>query len=100
MNFSFHPEAETEFFEAIEYFDGCEDGLGLDFSREIFAAINRVTGFPNAWPPISDFLRRCLVKRFPYGIIYEVENDEIFILVVMQLNRDPDYWKHRLSTDR
>lgn len=39
MTFSFHPEAETEFRGAIEYYEECEAGLGCDFSLEVFAGI-------------------------------------------------------------
>jgi len=30
MNYSFHPEAEKELNEAIDYYEGCKNGLGLD----------------------------------------------------------------------
>ena len=30
------------------------------------------------------------------GVLYSIEDDGIFILAVMHLRRDPDYWKHRL----
>jgi len=39
MTFSFHPEAESEFHEAIDYYENCESGLGYDFSVEVFATI-------------------------------------------------------------
>lgn len=42
-------------------------------------------------------VRRCLVNRFPFGVIYSVEQGEIFILAVMHLRRHPDYWKDRLQ---
>lgn len=96
MSFDFHPEAELEFFEAIAYYDRNREDLGLEFAREIFSTINRIVRFPTAYPAISNQHRRCLVKRFPYGIIYEIIGDEIFILVVMHLSRDNEYWKTRL----
>jgi toxin ParE1/3/4 len=40
-------------------------------------------------------VRRCLLNRFPYGIIYSPESDVIFILAIMNLHRHPDYWKNR-----
>ena len=97
MNYSFHPEAEIEFFEAIDYYEDCGDGIGLEFSREIFAAIKRIVNFPRAWPPFSNRSRRCLVKRFPYGIVYRIVQDEIIIFAVMQLNRKPGYWEERIK---
>jgi toxin ParE1/3/4 len=97
MNFSFHPEADEEFVEAVAYYEGCEPGLGLDFSREIDATIRNALDYPTLWPEIEDEVRRCLVHRFPYGVLYSVESDGIFILAVMNLHRDPEYWKHRLG---
>ncbi|MBF0560396.1 MAG: type II toxin-antitoxin system RelE/ParE family toxin [Nitrospirae bacterium] len=95
MTFSFHPEAEAEFNEAIEYYEGCELGLGYDFSIEVLAAIQNIINYPIAWLIIVDDVRRCLVNRFPCGVVYSIEQDEIFILAIMNLRRQPDYWKNR-----
>lgn len=69
MTFSFHPEAETEFLEAIEYYEERERGPGYDFSIEVFATIQNIVTYPTAWPVIEEGFRRCLVNRFPYGVI-------------------------------
>lgn len=95
MNFSFHPEAETELNEAIQYYEECEAGLGFDFSIEVFASIQHIVCYPHAWPIMVEHVRRCLVNRFPFGLIYSIEEREIFILAVMHLRRHPDYWKDR-----
>jgi toxin ParE1/3/4 len=95
MTFSLHPEAEKEFLEAIEYYEEREPGLGYDLSIEVFAAVQNIVTYPVAWPIIEEGFRRCLVNRFPYGVIYSIEHDEIFILAVMHLRRHPDYWKSR-----
>jgi hypothetical protein len=97
MNIVFHPEAEAEFTDAIEYYENCEYGLGLDFAREIQATIRNVADYPAMWPKIEDQVRRCLVHRFPYGLLYCVEPGGVFLLAVMNLHRDPDYWKHRIK---
>jgi len=65
MTFSFHPEAEEEFNQAIEYYENNEIGLGYDFSIEVHSAIQNIISFPTAWPIIEEDMRRCLVKRFP-----------------------------------
>ena len=44
MNFSFHPDAEAEFFEAIDYYESCEQGLGYDFSIEVHSTIQYIQG--------------------------------------------------------
>ena len=95
MTFSFHPEAEAEFNESIEYYEEREQGLGYDFSIEVFECIQKIVNYPTAWPVIEEDIRRCLVNRFPYGIIYSIEQSGIFVLAVMHLSRHPDYWKNR-----
>lgn len=95
MTFSFHPEAESEFHEAINYYEDCESDLGYDFSIEVLATIQNIVNYPTAWPVIEEDIRRCLVNRFPYVVVYSIEEGAIFILAVMHLRRHPDYWKNR-----
>lgn len=95
MSFSFHPEAEEEFNIAIEYYEDIEPGLGYDFSLEVYSTIQRSIEFPKAWAVLEGEIRRSLVRRFPYGVLYSEEQDEIIIVAVMNLHRNPDYWKHR-----
>lgn len=95
MTFLFHPEAEEEFLAAIDYYEDREVGLGYDFSAEVFAAIQNIVNYPDAWPVIEEDVRRCLVNRFPFSVIYSIEQGGIFILTVMHLRRHPDYWRHR-----
>jgi len=94
MKYSFHPLAKKELIEAVEYYEECR-GLGMEFSKEIFSTIQRITEFPRAWFKLSKNTRRCLTKRFPYGVIYEVNKDDVLIIAIMQLNRKPGYWEKR-----
>lgn len=95
MKYSFHPEAEAEFSHAVAYYEERENSLGYDFAVEVYSAIERAACHPRAWPIIEDGMRRALVSRFPYGIIYSEEKGKLFIVAVMHLHRDPDYWKDR-----
>jgi len=98
MSCFFHPEAKKEFSDAVGYYESCSEGLGLEFSNDIYATIQRIVNYPYAWSYFSESSRRCLAKRFPFGVIYQVleNSNEIMIIAVMQLNRKPDYWKRRL----
>ena len=95
MRYSFHPLAIAELNGAIDYYEELQSGLGLEFAKEIFSSIQRVIEFPTAWSSLSPNTKRCLVNRFPYGIIYQILNNEILIVAVMQLNRKPSYWEDR-----
>ena len=95
MIFDFHPEAETEFVAAISYYEGCETGLGEDFSIEVFASIQNILSYPHTWPILELDVHRCLTNRFPYAVLYSIAADRIYILAVMHLHRHPDYWTSR-----
>ena len=97
MIFSFHHEAETEFYEAIDFYECSEQGLGYDFSIEIYSTIRNILDYPSAWPVLEGDVRRCLANRFPYAVLYSIEPAKIFILAVMHLHRNPDYWKVRVA---
>ena len=95
MNYFFHPEAQAEFNEAVVYYEECEPGLGEDFVFEVYSAIQNILSYPEAWPVLVDDVRRCLTARFPFGVLYSIDKDGIFVLAIMHLHRHPDYWKHR-----
>ncbi|MCD6294685.1 MAG: type II toxin-antitoxin system RelE/ParE family toxin [Deltaproteobacteria bacterium] len=96
MKFYFHEDAETEFDRAIEYYEDARSGLGLEFAQEVYVAITRVIQFPDAWSPMSKNTRRCLVSRFPFGIICQVKSDYVRIIAVADLRRRPNYWRDRV----
>lgn len=96
MRFLFHPEAETEFFAAIDWYEARSTGLGVDFAAEIYATVQRAASMPLAWPRIDGDVRRALANRFPYGVLYAPRNDSIYVLAVMHLSRYPTYWQNRM----
>jgi len=95
MNFRFHSEAEQELYAAIDYYEDCNKGLGYDFAIEVHSAVERIMAYPNAWPVLEDGIRRCLTRRFPFAILYITEPDNIYILAIMNLHREPGYWNQR-----
>ena len=50
---------------------------------------------PTRYAVIDEDVRRCMARRFPYGILYTIEQDYILILAVMHSSREPGYWKSR-----
>ncbi len=98
MKHSFHPEAKKELKEAVKYYNECGSGLGYIFLEEVQTTIKRIIQFPESWSPLSKNTRRCLTRRFPYGIIYQIlEDKSILIVAVMHLNREPGYWEDRID---
>jgi plasmid stabilization system protein ParE len=87
--------AQQELDEAIEYYNGESPGLGDAFLLETVAAIDRIRRFPEAWHPLGAEIRRCRLRRFPYGLIYSKDQDGILILAVAHTHREPGYWRDR-----
>ncbi|MCL5289711.1 MAG: type II toxin-antitoxin system RelE/ParE family toxin [Eubacteriales bacterium] len=96
MNIVFLEPARVEFFDAIEYYNSQSEGLGFEFSGEVQATIERIVQYPEAWSPISKRTRRCRMKKFPYGVIYQVSGETILIIAIMHLHRNPQSWKARI----
>ena len=92
----FHPDAEDEFISAARFYEDQTTGLGLDFIRTVQATYERLLEFPRSGTPFGRRLRRVLVPKFPYGLLYRVEPDRIYIVAVTHLRRRPGYWRHRL----
>lgn len=95
MTFEFHPEARIEFIDAIAYYENSSKGVGLRFSSEVYATINRVTARPNSWPRLTENTRRCLTRRFPYSIVYEVREQDVLVIAIAHFSRRPFYWSDR-----
>jgi plasmid stabilization system protein ParE len=88
--------AERELKEAMEFYESAREGLGAEFLAEVEATANLIESFPLAWTSLSPRTRRCRTHRFPYGLFYQVRHDEILIVSVMDLRRDPKRWEQYL----
>lgn len=99
MKIRFLYAAQKELDEAVEWYNDQSDKLGLQFLNEVNGAIKRIHSFPYACVEIEDGIRRCLVKRFPYGVIYGLDMDQerLVIIAVAHLHRKPGYWKDRVA---
>lgn len=95
----FLPEAEQEMLEAAVYYQSQSSGLGIDYLVEVEQAVQAIGGLPNTWPIIEGGLRRRLVRRFPFGILYQIESKEIVIVAVAHLRRKPGYWRERIKSE-
>jgi plasmid stabilization system protein ParE len=97
MNVRYLSVALTELDEAIDFYEEAEAGLGIRFYNEIRNTVDRIRNYPNAWNSVSTRTRRCRTKVFPFGVIYQIRNDEILIVAIAHLMRKPGYWKARLK---
>ena len=88
----FHRIAEQELNEAAQYYDVEEPGLGLSFLREVSRCLQSIQAHPEAGPILRGSVRRRLLRRFPYALLYKIKPSGVRILAVMNLKRRPAYW--------
>lgn len=97
MNIRISKLAQLEIDDAVVWFDSQSQGLGTRFLDDIDRTLRRIVTFPLSCGEIETDIRRCLLTRFPYGIIYGIDNDKIIVIAVAHLHREPRYWIDRLS---
>jgi plasmid stabilization system protein ParE len=97
LNIVFLEPAESELDEAVSYYNNEQPNLGVRFHLEVQKSLLRIVNYPESYQKLSARSRRCLVAKFPYGIIYQYRKEEKTILVVAiaHLHRKPKYWSSR-----
>ena len=93
--YEFHDEAEDELGESAVFYESRIAGLGELFTSEVQRAVNMIRDHPEIGSPLGAKVRRVLVRRFPYNVIYRHDAGRIFILAVAHQHRRPGYWRHR-----
>ncbi len=92
----FRPEAEAEIAGAAEWYESRGRGLGAEFLRSLDAVIAHVQRYPTHYPLVFSNVRRAVLRRFPYNLIYEERGDEILIAACIHGRRNPLRWQKRL----
>ena len=100
IKYSFLEIAKIELDEAFEYYELQQKNLGYRFVYEVKNCIELICYYPNAWQKITKNSRRCIVKNFPYAIIYQILDNKILIIAVAHLHRKPLYWKDRIKEQK
>ena len=96
MKIAFLDAAKSEFDDAIDYYDEQRFGLGLEFEEEVEQALERIVHYPEAWSPLSSRVRRCVLNRFPYSVIYEIRSEIIIIVAIQHHHKEPESWRSRV----
>jgi hypothetical protein len=100
MKIKFLEIAQIELDESFEYYEFQQKNLGYRFIQEIKESISRIEFYPLGWQQITKNTRRCLVKNFPYGVIYQIRDNCILIIAIANLHRKPNYWHTRIDKKR
>lgn len=95
MRVRLDPAAKLEIRQAALFYEDCREGLGQEFLDSVESAFEQIERHPAVWRILKGRFRRYLLQRFPYGVIYVVDDGVIYIPAVMHLKRKPGYWVSR-----
>lgn len=89
------PEAEEEMAEAYDWYERLVDGLGAEFLLNVDATMNAILRNPQQFSVVYKNLRRALTRRFPYQVLFVVEDSRIIVIAVFHGKRNPKRWQER-----
>ena len=99
ISLRYHEAAEDELLNEIGYLELQAHGLGRRLYAEVRRAERLISQFPESAPEIRPSIRKHLLQKFRYSLIYSRENDGVLILAVAHQSRRPEYWVDRVRKD-
>jgi len=91
-----HPGAQTEFDDAIDWYEGERLGLGQVFILRVNEVLDRISRTPEVHGRVFEDVRCTQVHRFPYAVYYRIQPDWVEVLSIFHTKRDPCEWQSRV----
>ena len=90
-------EAKNEITEAYYWYESKQNELGERLLSVLDDCFNRITINPKQFPKKLDNMRQATINKFPYIIIFEIENNDVVVFAVFNTKQNPEKWKKRLK---
>ncbi len=91
----FRPKASEEITEAAAWYEVRSAGLSAEFLHALDAAVASAERNPLLHPIVHGRLRRVLLRRFPYSLIYSCSDAEIVFVACAHWRQSPRRWRSR-----
>jgi len=89
-------EAKVDISAAFYWYEDRQKGLGERFITVLDDCFNTILKNPGIYAKKYGEMRQAIVKKFPYVVIYEIENSKIIVYSVFNTNQDPEKWLERI----
>ena len=90
------PEAKDEFDAAADWYELQHTGLGIDFVARVREVFQRIAVTPRLHGVVYQDVRKAIIKRFPYIVLYREDQGEIIVISIFHTSRDPSVWQSRV----
>jgi plasmid stabilization system protein ParE len=91
----FRLEAQAEFDEAFDWYEEQQPGLGVNFVNIVTNILEQISFMPQSCTIVFKDVRRAVVPKFPYSILYKIEANNIVVIAVFHSKRNPKIWQQR-----
>jgi plasmid stabilization system protein ParE len=92
----FHLAARAEFHQAHAWYEKQRSGLGEEFSERVHEQLSQIAASPESHQCVYKDIRRAVVRRFPYTILYRIKPNQVRVIAVFHGRRDPAIWQARI----
>jgi plasmid stabilization system protein ParE len=89
------PEAETDIEEAAIWYEEQRQGLGQEFLDDVLSLCETVSENPAIYPVVHRRTRRALIRQFPFGVYFRIEDKQVIVVAVIHGSRHPRRWRQR-----
>jgi len=73
----------------FDWYERQRSGLGYEFISEIEEGLERLSRHPQHYSATTQKYRKLRIKRFPYLIIFEIEDLKVIINSVKRISQEP-----------
>ena len=94
---NFLSAANLDLAQVIGYYHERSPVVARDFLREVRRATTLLLDYPQACPIVRGEVRQKVLRRFPFSVLYMVEDDRVIVVAIMHQHRRPDYWRARIK---
>jgi plasmid stabilization system protein ParE len=91
------PDAQQDLFDIVRYYEAQRPGLGGDFLDELEITLRDICEHPRRYATVMRRVRQHKTHRFPYGVVYTIAREKVFVLAIGDLRRRPGWWRDRLK---
>jgi toxin ParE1/3/4 len=85
------PSANETFLEAQAEYRKISKQVARRFATEMRRVWRQIRTYPRSGTPLEE-LRRVVLTRFPYSILYEIDENVIRVTAIRRQEQEPDYW--------
>jgi plasmid stabilization system protein ParE len=92
---SFLPAAQADYDEALDWYLKRSARAAAGFEAAVAHGVQRISDYPETYALIDKRHRRCLLKRYPFSLVYRIETSGVIVVAVAHSRRRSRYWRHR-----